>query len=114
MIAQGDVCWADLPHPIGSEPGYRRPVVVVQGESFNRGRIRTVVCVALTTNLHWVDAPGNVLLHAHSTGLPQDAVANASQIVTLDRSMLSDPVWPISARQLLLIMAGIDIMLGRV
>ena len=64
MIAQGDVCWADLADPAGSEPGFRRPVVVVQGDAFNRSRLATVVCVPLTSNLKWADAPGNVLLGA--------------------------------------------------
>ena len=58
VITQGDVCWADLPDPTGSGPGFRRPVVVVQGDAFNRSRIATVVCVPLTSNLRWADAPG--------------------------------------------------------
>ncbi len=85
VIAQGDVCWADMSAPVGSEPGFRRPVVVVQGDAFNRSRIATVVCVPLTSNLKWADAPGNVLLPARSTRLSKDSVANVSQIVTLDR-----------------------------
>lgn len=83
VIAQGDVWWADLPDPVGSAPGFRRPVVVVQGEAFNRSRIDTVVCVPLTSNLRWVEAPGNVQLGSRSTGLPRDSVANVSQIVRL-------------------------------
>lgn len=113
VIAQGQVWWADLPDPAGSEPGFRRPVVVVQGEAFNRSRIATVVCVPLTSNLRWADAPGNVRLPVRSTGLPQDSVANVSQILTLDRTMLSEPVGSISRRQLALILAGIDLVLGR-
>ena len=91
VIAQGDVCWADLADPAGSEPGFRRPVVVVQGDAFNRSRLATVVCVPLTGNLKWADTPGNVLLPARSTGLPKDSVANVSRIVTLDRAVLGDP-----------------------
>ena len=113
MITQGDVCWVSLPIPVGSEPGYRRPVIVVQGEFLNRSRIRTAVCVALTTNLHWQEAPGNVLLGTKSTGLPQDTVANVSQIVTIDRSLLSESVGRVPARELQLILTGIDIVLGR-
>jgi len=113
VIAQGDVWWADLPDPSGSGPGFRRPIVIVQGEAFNRSRIETVVSVPLTSNLRWADAPGNVLLHARSTGLPRDAVANVSQIVTIDRSLLSDLVGKLATRQLQLILAGIDIVLGR-
>ena len=92
MIAQGDVWWADLPKPSGSGPGFRRPVVVVQGDALNRSRIATVVCVPLTTNLKWADAPGNLLLASDLTGLPKDSVANVSQLVTLDKALLTERV----------------------
>ena len=71
MISQGEIWWADLPEPSASEPGYRRPVVVAQCDAFNRSRIRTVVCIPLTSNLRWADAPGNVLLDEGATGLPK-------------------------------------------
>ena len=79
----------------------------------NRSRIRTVVCVPLTSNLRWGDAPGNVLLRAQATGLPKDSVANVSQLVTLDRVLLVREVGKLSKRQLDLILGGIDIVLGR-
>ena len=85
-VAQGDIWWADLPEPPGSAPGFRRPVLVVQGDALNRSRIATVVCVALTSNLKWATAPGNVALPAGTTGLPKDSVANVSQLVTLDKA----------------------------
>ena len=113
MIAQGDVWWADLPDPTGSGPGFRRPVVVVQGDAVNRSRIATVVCVPLTSNLRWADAPGNVSLTARVTGLPKDSVANVSQVITLDKSLLTDQVGRLPRRKLELILAGIDIILGR-
>ncbi len=113
VVAQGDVCWADLPDPTGSGPGFRRPVVVVQGNPLNRSRVATVVCVPLTSNLRWADAPGNMLLRARSTGLPKDSVANVSQIVTIDRTLLSRHVGRLSKRQLDLVFAGIDIVLDR-
>jgi mRNA interferase MazF len=113
VIAQGHVYWANLPDPTGSGPGFRRPVVVVQGDSLNRSRVRTVVCVPLTSNLGWAKAPGNVILSARVTGLPKDSVANTSQIVTLDRELLTEEVGKLSKRQLELIFAGIDIILGR-
>jgi mRNA interferase MazF len=72
VIAQGEIWWAEFPPPTGSEPGYRRPVVVVQGDALNRSKIATAVCVPLTSNLRWADAPGNVLLSARSTNLPKD------------------------------------------
>jgi mRNA interferase MazF len=92
VIGQGEVWWADLPEPAGSEPGFRRPVLVVQSDDFNRSRIATVVCVALTSNLKWAVAPGNVLLATRATGLTRDSVANVSQIVTLDRSSLTERI----------------------
>lgn len=113
MIAQGEVWWADLGEPAGSEPGFRRPVVVVQGDAFNRSSLRTVVCVSLTSNLRWADAPGNVLLPARATGLPRDSVANVSQLVTLDRDALTERTGALSASSLELVLAGIDVVLGR-
>lgn len=113
VIAQGHVYWADLPAPTGSGPGFRRPVLVVQGDTLNRSRIRIVVCVPLTSNLGWVEAPGNVLLPARATGLSKDSVANASQIITLDRELLTEEAGKVSKRQLELILSGIDIILGR-
>ncbi len=113
VVSQGDVCWADLPDPSGSGPGFRRPVVVVQCDSLNRSRIATAVCVPLTSNLRWAGAPGNVLLSSGSTGLPRDSVANVSQIVAIDRSLLSERVGCVSSQELERILAGIDVILGR-
>ena len=113
MIAQGDVWWADLAEPAGSEPGFRRPVVVVQCDAFNRSRIGTVVCVPLTSDLRWARAPGNVYLVAATTGLPKDSVANVAQVVALDRAVLDVRVAQVSDRELQLVLAGIDVVLGR-
>ena len=113
VISQGEVWWADLPAPSGSGPGYRRPVVVVQGDAFNRSAIGTIVSVPLTSTLRWADAPGNVRLTARSTGLPRDSVANVSQIVTLDRSILTGRVGKLARSKVDLILSGIDIVLGR-
>ena len=113
VISQGEIWWADIPAPAGSGPGFRRPVVVVQGNALNRSRIATVVCVPLTSNLKWVEAPGNVLLAARSTSLPKDSVANVSQIVTLDKSFLTERVGKLSAAKVDLVLTGIDIILGR-
>jgi mRNA interferase MazF len=113
VISQGNVYWANLPDPTGSGPGFRRPVVVVQGDALNRSRIRTVVCIPLTSNLRWAEAPGNVLLSARASGLPKESVANVSQVITLDREFLTEEVGKLSKRQLELILAGIDIVLGR-
>ena len=112
-VGQGDVCWAKLAEPKGSGPGFRRPVVVVQGDALNRSRIATVVCVTLTSNVKWSAAPGNVTLSASATGLPRDSVANVAQIVTLDRVELTERVGKLSRSKLELILSGIDVVLGR-
>ena len=112
-IAQGDVWWADLPDATGSGPGFRRPVVVVQGNALNRSRLATVVCVPLTSNLIWASAPGNTLLPAKTTKLPKDSVANASQIITIDRILLTERVARLAPKQVEQILHGIDVMLGR-
>ena len=113
MISQGEVWWADIPGPTGSGPGFRRPVVIVQGDALNRSRLATVVCVPLTSNLRWADAPGNVLLPAKATALPKDSVANVSQIVALDKTLLTERVGKIAAAKVTLLHAGIDVVLGR-
>ena len=113
MISQGEVCWASLEDPTGSGPGYRRPVVIVQGDAFNASRISTTVVVPLTSNERLADAPGNVALSAAVTGLPRDSVANVSQIVAIDRELLTDRVGRLTEVQLDLILSGIDLLLGR-
>jgi mRNA interferase MazF len=113
VVAQGEVWWADLGEPVGSAPGFRRPVVVVQSNAFNRSRIATVVCVPLTSQLKWAGAPGNVPLSTDATGLPRDSVANVSQIVALHRSTLTDRVGKLPDDLVRLILAGIDVVLGR-
>lgn len=113
VIEQAEVWWADLDEPTGSEAGFRRPVVVVQGNALNRSRISTTVCVPLTSNLKWADAPGNVLLPRGETGLPRDSVANVSLIVALDKQQLTERVGKLPPRRLQLILAGIDTVLGR-
>lgn len=112
-VGQGDVWWADLPDATGSGPGFRRPVVVVQGNSLNRSRVATIVCVPLTSNLTWAGAPGNTLLSTTATRLPKDSVANASQIVTIDRALLTDRVGRLAPKHLEQILHGIDVVLGR-
>ena len=98
---------------MGSGPGFRRPVAVVQGDALNRSRISTVVCVPLTSNFCWADAPGNVPLSARVTGLPEDSVANVSQVLTLDRDLLTERVGKLPRAKLELLFTGIDIVLGR-
>ena len=96
VIGRGELWWAHLPAPPGSAPGYRRPVLVVQSDTFNRSRVATVTVVALTGNVRLLDAPGNVLIPAHSSGLPRDSVANVSQILTVNRDALTERVRSLS------------------
>ena len=113
MTSQGETWWADLSEPVGSEPGFRRPVLIVQGDALNQSRIATVICVPLTSNLKWAGAPGNVVLKAKTTGLPKDSVANVSQIVTLDKRTLTERVSKLPRSKMDLILSGIDIAFDR-
>jgi mRNA interferase MazF len=112
-INRGEIWWADLAEPAGSEPGYRRPVVIVQSDAFNRSNIQIVVCVPLTSNLIWADAPGNVLLSSSITGLSKDSVANVSQIVTIDKGSLMERMGRLPGAKLEAILNGIGIVLGK-
>jgi len=112
-VSQGEIWWAELPDAAGSGPGFRRPVVVVQGNAFNRSRIATVICVPLTSNVAWADAPGNVLLTPSETGLGKPSVANVSQIITIDRTILTERAGLLSAKKIDVIVSGIGVALGR-
>ena len=89
-LQRGEIWWADLPEPRCSEPGFRRPVLVVQADAFNRSRIQTAIVAAITRNLKLAEAPGNVLLPARSAGLDRESVVNVSQLLTLDRAFLTE------------------------
>lgn len=112
MIRRGEVWWASLAEPEGSEPGYRRPVVVVQSNEFNESRIRTVVAVAITTNLRLAAAPGNVLCGKGDAGLPRESVINVSQVLALNKVRLTKRVGKLSARQMRAVEAGLKLILG--
>ncbi|HEY4562618.1 MAG TPA: type II toxin-antitoxin system PemK/MazF family toxin [Thermoanaerobaculia bacterium] len=113
VIRQGEIWWADLPEPVGSEPGFRRPVIIVQCDHFNRSRIATALCVPLTSNVRLADSPGNFLLSSRSTGLPRDSVANVSLLLAVNKRQLVECVGQISQRELEQIFMGIDMVLGR-
>jgi len=106
------VWWADLGEPDGSEPGYRRPVVIVQSDAFNRSRLRTVIAVVLMTNVRLVEAPGNVLLPAKATGLPKDSVANVSQVITVDRDFLLERAGRVRGQSLKDVDKGLRLVLA--
>jgi mRNA interferase MazF len=111
-MRRGEIWWATLPSPTGSEPSFRRPVLVVQSDDFNRSRIATVVVVVLTSNLDLAAAPGNVMLRAKVTGLPKDSVANVSQVVTLDKTCLTERVGNLNQMWTTRIEAGLELVLG--
>jgi mRNA interferase MazF len=113
VISQGEIWWADMTAPTGSGPGFRRPVAVVQCDALNQSRIATVVCVPLTSNLKWGLAPGNVTLSAEISGLPKDSVANVSQVISLDKLLLTERVGKLPRQKLELLFSGIDLVLGR-
>ena len=92
MIQRGDIWWVSLPTPSGSQPGFRRPLLIIQANEFNRSRINTVIAVAITSNIRLAQAPGNLLLPARSYGLNRDSVANVSQVITVDKSFLTEKI----------------------
>jgi mRNA interferase MazF len=112
VVERGQVWWADLGEPNGSGPGFRRPVLVISNDAFNRSRIRTVIAVVLTANLRLVDAPGNVLVPAKASGLPKESVANVSQVVTLDKEFLTELAGRIKGRLLSDIDSGLRLVLS--
>ena len=99
-MERGEVWWANLPNPVGSGPGYRRPVLVVQSDAFNQSKIQTVVVVAITGDLELGGAPGNVTVTPRSSGLPKDSVINVSQVLTIDRALLGEYAGSIPSRKM--------------
>jgi mRNA interferase MazF len=111
-VRRGEVWWAELPEPVASEPGYRRPVLIVQSDDFNRSRIHTIIAVVLTTNLRLAAAPGNVPISTEDTKLPRDSVVNVSQIITVDKRFLTERVSQVSDRIMLLVEDGLRTVLA--
>ena len=111
-MRRGEIWWASLPAPQGSGPGYRRPVVVVQSNQFNKSRISTVIIAIITSNLRLAAAPGNVLLDSYETGLPKDSVLNVSQVLTVDKSFLTERVGMLSGRNIAVMDAGLKLVMG--
>jgi mRNA interferase MazF len=111
-MERGEVWWATLPAPSASEPGYRRPVLLVQSDDFNRSRISTVIALAITSNLQLAGAPGNVLLSRKDSGLPKRSVANVSQLITLDKSFLTKRAGKLNSLKMAEIEAGIRLVLS--
>lgn len=111
-MKRGELWWADLPDPAGSAPDYRRPVLIVQADAFNASNIQTVVVLMITSNLRLANAPGNLFIGSQQSGLPRDSVINVSQILTIDRTMLTDYVSSLSVKKLQQVEAGMRLVLS--
>jgi len=111
-MRRGELWWASLPEPSGSMPGFRRPLVIVQSNDFNRSRIRTVLAAVMTANLRLANAPGNVLLPAKSTGLRKDSVVNVSQLITVNKSFLTEKIGRLTDKQRQAVDDGLRLVLA--
>ncbi len=111
-MQRGDLWWASLPDAAGSSPGYRRPVLVVQSDPFNISHIQTVVVLAITSNLRLANAPGNVFISAEQSGLPRDSVVNVSQLLTVDKSSLTNYVSALPGRKMQQVEEGMRLVLA--
>ncbi len=112
MIFRGEIWWASLPVPIASEPGYRRPLLIIQSNDFNQSRISSVIAVVITSNLRLADAPGNVLLSKKESNLPKKSVVNVSQLIIVDKSFFTEKVGSIDASIMKEVEAGIRLVLS--
>ena len=112
MILRGEIWWASLPAPIASDPGYRRPLLIIQSNDFNQSRINTVIAVVITSNLRLADAPGNVLLSKKESGLLKKSVVTVSQLITVDKSFFTEKIGSINATMLKEVEAGIRLVLS--
>jgi mRNA interferase MazF len=111
-MTRGELWWADFGVPYGSEAGFTRPVLIVQDDTFNKSRIKTIVVLPLTTNLHLLDAPGNVLIRKKESNLINDSVIIASQPYAIDRSWLKEKVAKVPREILEQVETGMKLVLG--
>ncbi len=111
MVTRGEIWWANLPIPAQSEPGYRRPVLIIQSDDFNRSKIQTVVALAITSDPRLAEAPGNVSLARRGTGLRRTSVINVSQILTLDKRYLTGPAGQASEATMSRVAEGLRLVL---
>jgi mRNA interferase MazF len=112
VIERGEIWWATLAKPRGSEPGYPRPILIVQSDDFNRSRIGTVIAAAITSNTRLAEAPGNLLLSRKSSGLPKESAVNVSQLITVDKAFLAKKVRKLSKREMAAVEAGLKLVLS--
>ncbi len=111
-MKRGEIWWASLPPAIGSGPGYRRPVLIVQANSFNKSKISTVLVATITSNISLANAPGNVRISKTDSGLSKPSVLNISQVITVDRSILTKRVKMLPGRVLARVDEGLKLVLG--
>jgi mRNA interferase MazF len=111
-MKRGEIWWASLGEPRGSEPGYRRPVVVISSNDFNKSKINTVIVAVVTSNLRLADAPGNFAVTKKETGLPKESVVNVSQLLTLDKSFLVDKAGKLPSKKLVSLNEGLKLVLS--
>ena len=112
MVNRGEIWWAELAEPIKSQPGFRRPVLVIQSDTFNQSKISTVICAVITSNLRLSEAPGNVLLPAKTSGLSKDSVINVSQIITVDKSFLTEKIGELNQKLINKLEEGLKLVLS--
>ena len=110
-MKRGEIWWASLGEPKASEPGYRRPVLIIQSDDFNQSAIRTVICAIVSSNMNLAMAPGNVHVSSRSSGLPRPSVVNVSQVITVDKSMLTERVKSLDAQSMTQIAEGLRLVL---
>lgn len=111
VIKRGEIWWAELPDPVSSEPGYKRPLLIVQANEFNISNINTIIAIAITTNVRLAGAPGNVLLSGKQSKLPKQSVINVSQIITIDKSFLTEKIHTISNKIMITVEEGLKLVL---
>jgi mRNA interferase MazF len=112
MVNRGEIWWVDLPEPIKSQPGFRRPVLIIQSDTFNQSKINTVICAVITSNLRLAEAPGNILLPARASGLAKDSVINVSQIITVDKSFLTEKIGELNQKLINKLEEGLKLVLA--
>ena len=111
-MKRGEVWWANLPDPAGSAPSYRRPVLIIQSDAFTASAIKTVAVLSITSNVRLANSPGNLLITPKQSGLPRDSVVNVSQILTVDKTSLTERVGVLSSRLVERVDEGVRLGLG--
>ena len=111
-MKRGEIWWASLAAPTGSGPGFRRPVLVVSGDSFNRSQISTIVAAVITSNLRLADAPGNVRIEGKGSGIPRSSVVNVSQLITVDKARVTSRAGRLGPAQMASVERGLRLVLG--